>query len=173
MFMPKYLDEQMQQAADGESDIEGADAFGQAKMARMAKVVLAKYGKVTEKDIAKRRITDKMEAEQSVRDSLAHWIDFFTKNQKYEAVGNVVFDNHKPDPPELCEAAMKKRPLKGGILEDVMKRGGAMGGNNDGEKKPPVAPGAMPQFVKDAMTKREVATEDHDNEEDDLVKDEL
>lgn len=174
--MPKYLDEQMQQAADGESDIEDAAAFGQAEMARMAKVVLGKYGKVSEQMLKQRHIADRKNAQQSVRDSLAHWFKFFATNDKYKVVGSIILDNDKPEPPEICESAMKKRPLKGGILDDVMKRVGAMGGIFDGEKKAPVAPDAMPDFVKEALKKRAgtpEATQDQEDEADELVKDEL
>ena len=173
MFMPKYLDEQMQQAVDGESDIEGAAAFGQAEMARMAKAVLGKYGKVTEQQLKERRITDKIEAREGVQNSLIHWISFFAKNDKYDVVGSVIFDDDKPEPPELCEAAMRKRPLKGGILDDIMKKGGGMGGVYGGEKKPPVAPDAMPDFVRDALEKRTGHSENPRDEDEDLVKDEL
>lgn len=128
MYMPKYLDEQMQQAADGESDIEGAAAFGEAELARMAKVMMGKFGQVSEQEAARRRVADRERAEQSVKERLAHWVAFFAGNSKYRAVGHVILDSDKPAPPELCEEALKTRPVKGGMLDDVMKKGGAMGG---------------------------------------------
>lgn len=124
MFMPKYLDEQMQQAADGEADIEGAAEFGHEELARMAKLMLGKFGKVSGEEMLKRRIADREEAEQRVRNQLAHWVQFFAANNKYPAVGEVVFDREKPAPPELCEEALKKRPQKGGRLDDILSKGG-------------------------------------------------
>ena len=47
MFMPKYLDEQMQKAADGETEIEGSEALGGAELTKMAKQVVSKYGRLS------------------------------------------------------------------------------------------------------------------------------
>jgi len=150
MFMPKYLDEQMQQAADGESDIEGAEAFGQAGLAEMAKQVVSKFGRVSKATIKERRVADREEAAQSVHAALEHWIKFFSNNSKYKVVGTVVHDSGKPEPPALCEAAFKKRPTKGGKLEGIMQ-GAAMPGMAGGGDKAKGAAGAMPDFVKNGQ----------------------
>ncbi|KAK4565994.1 hypothetical protein LTR86_003843, partial [Recurvomyces mirabilis] len=172
MFMPKYLDEQMQQAADGESDIEGADAFGGADLLKMAKQVVSKYGRVSKKAIDARRVTDREEAEQSAQAALAHWIKFFSDNSKYNVVGNVILDDSKPEPPVLCEAALRKRPVRGGKLDALMQAGMGMGGGGAGGGKKPAA--GMPDFVKNAGQKAaNVLGGNKDSEQDDVGRDEL
>jgi hypothetical protein len=142
----------------------------------MAKVVVGKYGAVTDEMKAKRRKGDIVGARQSVHDALAHWVSFFANNKKYETVGTVVLDENKSAPPALCEAALKKRPLKGGILDDIMRKGGALGSAFGGEKKPSAEAGSMPDFVKDAIRMKAAegaGAADGANEAEDLVKDEL
>lgn len=176
MFMPRYLDEQMQHAADGESAVEDAAPFGQAELARMAKRVLKKYGKVSDEIAAERRRADSKAAEQSIRDSLSRWINFFTNSDKYEVIGTVIYDKDKPEPPALCEAALKKRPLKGGLLDDLMKRGKAVKGNDVGNRKSRGSPSVMPQTGEKASENSEGAsegTQDQVDDDEDLVKDEL
>lgn len=140
MFMPKYMDEQMQQAAGGKADFDGAAEYGQEELARMAKVMMGKFGQASEEEMAKRRADDLVEAQQRVHDQLAQWVKFFAGNEKYEVVGRVIRDKEKPKPPALCEEALKKRPLKGGLLDDVMKNGkfGGMplGGKGSPKGKP-------------------------------------
>lgn len=182
MFMPRYLDEQVQATADGTADIEGSETFPEGEMARMAKVVLEKFGKLSKKDIEKRRVDDKKEAKASVEQSIKYWFDFFKGNEKYSIVGTVVYDEKKAKAPELCEEALQKRPLRGGLLDDIMKAGASVGGNFGGERQEPVAPENMPDFVKDAMKKnREASGQEpvyHDEEDDgellnQMIRDEL
>ena len=160
--MPTYLDEQMKKAADGESEIEGAAAFGAEKMAGMAKTVMEKFGvQLTTEEIERRRKVDEIEAEQSMHTGLAHWYSFFAKNDKYKIVGSVVLDQDKPEPPKLCEAALRKRPMKGGFLEAVLNmNGAAMGKPVDEEGAAPT-----PDFVKAAMHNMRIDRQDQGVEE--------
>lgn len=173
MFMPKYLDESMERTAAGESDIEGAVEYGGEELAKMAQTILKKMGKVSEKEMAKRRKSDKKEAAEAVQTQLQHWFNFFNNNDKYTAVGKVIHDEKKPEPPALCEAALKKRPHKGGKLDDLVKRAGQAGGIFDGGKMPP--PEKMPDFVQDAMHKKRGVhkTVSVDDDDENLVKEEL
>ncbi|KAK5110544.1 hypothetical protein LTR62_005736 [Meristemomyces frigidus] len=156
MFMPKYLDEQMQEAADGTSSIEGADALGggAAGLAKMAQQVVSKFGRLSEEALQARRVSDGEEAEASMHAALAHWFDFFNNNGKYSVVGTLVLDEGKPAPPEICEAAMKKRPVRGGLLEGVMNAGAmpGMAGGGAAEAK-------KPDFVKAAKAAGEKVKE--------------
>ncbi|KAF2485950.1 hypothetical protein BDY17DRAFT_290591 [Neohortaea acidophila] len=156
MYMPKYLDEQMEQAATGEADIEGGAEYGMAELAGMAQAVMQKLGKISDKEIARRRKEDIVEAKQAVQERLDHWTAFFAKNDKYKTVGRVVLDTDKPEPPKICAAALKKRPLKGGKLDKIMKaKGGAAGlmGGKGGAKAGAEGGDAanMPDFVKDKL----------------------
>ena len=123
----------------------------------------------------KRRKEDEPEAKKSARDALEHWKGFFGKNDKYKVVGTVIHDSDKPDPPAPCEAAMKKRPIKGGVMADLLKRSGAVDGKIAGgaAKKP----AAMPDFVKNAAKKKNAAAEaklgQPDDDDEDLIRDEL
>lgn len=175
MFIPKYLDESVEQTADGKADIEGAEAYGMDEMARMAKVLIEKLGKVSPKEIKKRRKRDAEEAKQSVEDKLTHWINFFGNNQKYSVVGKVIHDKDKPAAPPICEAAMKKRPMKGGKLDDIMARAGKAG-IFSGEKQAPAE--EMPEFVNEYLHSKAggaAKTMGHasNDDDEDLVRDEL
>ncbi|KAF2083711.1 cytochrome b5, partial [Saccharata proteae CBS 121410] len=84
MFMPKYMDETLEEAAAGKS----AD---------------------------RRRVRDEEEAQKGVEKALKHWVDFFGGSGKYELVGKVerdqkAWEQAAPDPPKLCEKALKKKP---------------------------------------------------------------
>ena len=175
MFTPKYLDEQVERTAQGDSDIEGSEAYGMDEMARMANVLMEKLGKVGPKEIQKRRKRDAEEAKKGVEDKLTHWINFFKNNQKYSVVGKVVHDKDKPAAPTICEAAMKKRPMKGGKLDEIMKRAGKAG-IFEGEKQAPAE--SMPDFVNEYLHKKgggaaKTAGHPSNDDEEDLVKDEL
>lgn len=176
MFLPRYLDEQVERTAEGNSDIEGAEAYGMEDMERMAKVLIDRLGKIGPKEIAKRRKQDAEEAEQAVQTKLTHWKKFFSNNDKYKVVGEVIHDEDKPAAPTICEAAMKKRPMKGGKLDDIMKRAGK-GGIFGGEKQAPAE--SKPEFVSEYMHKKAggaAKTAGHasnDDDEEDLVRDEL
>lgn len=180
MFMPKYLDESIQMAADGESDIPGAAAFGKEEMARMAKIVMKKFGekKVTKEIVERRRKEDAPGAKKSARDALEHWKAFFAGNDKYKVVGSVIHDTDKPDPPAPCEAAMQKRPIKGGAMAEFLKPGGAGDGVLPGGQK---RTGVMPDYVKEVIKNRKGGDEAEgvrrdevkDEDDEDLVRDEL
>ena len=175
MFMPKYLDEQVERTAEGDSDIEGSEAYGMDEMARMANVLMEKLGKVGPKEIQKRRKLDAEGAKKGIEEKLNHWFNFFKNNQKYSVVGKVIHDKNKPAAPAICEAAMKKRPMKGGKLDEIMQRAGKAG-IFEGEKQAPAE--SMPDFVNEHLHKKaggaaKTAGHPSNDEEEDLVKDEL
>lgn len=122
MFLPKYLDEELEKAAEGEgmADLDIGMVSSEHVM-KLAKEAARKLGKVSEAEKAKRRVEDEVEAKQKVHDTLAHWIRFFENNAKYSTVGSVIYDHENSKaPPEICEAALKKRPVKGGKLDSLM-----------------------------------------------------
>ena len=129
MFMPKYLDEEMQRAAEGgaseEDNSSGAMPLEQLK--GQASQLMKKIGKVGKKERERRRAVDRPVAEKQVEEKLAHWISFFEDNAKYKVVGRIsrseLSDDAAPPPP-LCEAALKKKPIKGGKLDYIMSAGG-------------------------------------------------
>lgn len=156
MFMPRYLDEFMKDVADGTSgeSFEGLGDLGVGKeqLESMAKLTVDKFGGVGKKEKARRREEDGPEAEKKVEDALKHWVDFF--EGKYAVVGTVEYDESTPGPPALCEAAMKKRPVKGGKLESFLGQmkgmmGQATGGDDAGAR--------MPDFVKERLKQKEAA----------------
>ncbi|KAF2764442.1 hypothetical protein EJ03DRAFT_378608 [Teratosphaeria nubilosa] len=168
IFMPKYLDEQMAAAADGEADsaIEGAAAFGNKELARMARPIIEKIGRPSKKEIEKRRKSDKKEALEGAKKSLKHWIDFFQNNEKYAVVGEVVLDKeNKPEPPKVCEAALNKRPMKGGRLQKMLDSTGGLG-MYGGDANKNAREGKMPNFVQDMLKdkKEEKANEEGKDE---------
>ncbi|EME40024.1 hypothetical protein DOTSEDRAFT_74781 [Dothistroma septosporum NZE10] len=184
MFMNKYLDEQLQSAAEGDvSGLGDIGAMPNEMIGDMAKKAMERFGKVTEKDKEKRRTQDKIEAEAKVQETLAHWVKFFSGNAKYKVVGSVILED-KPEPPAPCEAAMKKRPLKGGKLESLMGAMGPMvggGGAGAGAGKDNNA-GEMPAAVKEQIAKAKKAKEEAaaaekadkaDEDDEDLVHEEL
>lgn len=154
MFMPKYLDEVMDDLASGK-DVEGMDDLGgmglaKEQVAQMAKMSVDKTGGVSKKMRAKRREEDLVEAKGKVDEALKHWIGFF--EGKYAVVGTVEYDDKDtPEPPKICEKAMKKRPIKGGKLDSVMQgMAGMMGGAGaDGKGTE-----GMPDFVKDKLKQK-------------------
>jgi predicted heme/steroid binding protein len=130
MFMPKWMDEEIQDAADGKSS---ADSTLSPELVAQAAKALKKIGKVSEKEKRRRRVEDREEVGREIEKAMKHWVDFFRNNPKYKEVGRVV--GRKPLPedrkvPGLCEEALKKRPVKGGNFEKVM--GAAMGMGMDG-----------------------------------------
>lgn len=162
MFMNKFLDEQLQSAAEGDlGELGEVGAMPLEMLGDMAKKAMERFGKVSESEKKKRRKQDKIEADAKVQETLAHWVKFFAGNPKYKVVGTVILED-KPEPPKPCEAAMKKRPMKGGKLESMM---GAMGpmmgadGKAAGKAKDNKA-GEMPAAVKEQIAKAEKAKEE-------------
>ena len=155
MFMPRYLDEELEKfKSGGDFDLDLGGMIPREQIVAMADAALKRLGTVTDSQKAARRKEDEAEAKQKVHDTLAHWVAFFANNAKYEAVGAVVYDEDgTPAPPALCESAMKKRQIKGGLLDSLMDVS-AMGRKND----PAAADKEMPDFVKarlDEQQKRE------------------
>jgi predicted heme/steroid binding protein len=147
MFMPKWMDEEIQDAADGKSS---PDSAVPPELVAQAEKVLKKIGKVSREEKKRRRVEDGEEVKREIEKAMKHWVDFFRNNPKYGEVGRVL--GRKPLPedrkdPGLCEEALKKRPVKGGNFEKVMGAatgmgmGGAAGGGEDVLKK-------APDFVK-------------------------
>ena len=125
MFMPKYLDEELEKASQGDP-AAGLDLgpMSNEQVIKLATEATAKFGKVSDKEKAKRLQGDAVEARQRVHDTLAHWVKFFENNSKYSVAGYVVYDkDNSENPPKLCEAALKKRPLKGGKLDSLLNVG--------------------------------------------------
>lgn len=154
MFTPKWLDEMIQDAAAGEydGDMAGIGAMPQEMLSNMAKKSIEKFGSVTDNEKKKRRKEDKAEALKKADETLAHWVSFFANNAKYKAVGKVIRDETRPTPPKPCEAAMKKRPMKGGRLESLMAAmGPMMGGAGAGAAEAGGAKGGMPAAVKEKL----------------------
>ncbi|KAI5361390.1 Putative cytochrome b5-like heme/steroid binding domain-containing protein [Septoria linicola] len=165
MFMPKYLDEMLQDVGDGnfEGDLGAMGSMPQEMLSTMAAKAIDRFGKVGPKAKAKRRITDKEEADAKVQETLTHWVNFFAQNAKYKTVGHVILDETLPAPPKPCSAAMQKRPLKGGKLESLMGSvGGMFGGSGpaaggaglgNAMKGAGAQAGEMPAAVKEQVEK--------------------
>ncbi|KAF2170576.1 hypothetical protein M409DRAFT_64262 [Zasmidium cellare ATCC 36951] len=184
MFLPKWMDESLETIAAGQ-EAEDLDLGGMPldMLAGMAKKSVERFGSVTDKEKAKRRVSDKEEAEAKVQETLAHWVGFFSGNAKYTVAGSVVRDESRPSPPKPCKAAMEKRPIKGGKLEGVMQ--GAMGnlmGGKGGAGAGTGGKGEMPAFVKEKLAKEKEKKEkgeevvvpvEEEEDEEDLVHDEL
>lgn len=156
MFMPKYLDELIS-SYTGENAGTELDEFvgvmGKEAVLGMAEKAAERFGKITEADKKKRRDEDLPEAQQKVKDGLAHWYNFFSGNPKYTIVGKVIRDEKgTPAPPSICEAAMKKRPVKGGKMEGLMNLG--MGGAKDTAGKPG-KPSGQKKAKKDKKDKKD------------------
>ncbi|EME77789.1 uncharacterized protein MYCFIDRAFT_212558 [Pseudocercospora fijiensis CIRAD86] len=188
MFMPKWMDEMLQGAASGdyEGDLAALEAMPKEMIANMAAKAIERFGEVTEEEKLKRRVQDEKEALEKVEETLAHWVKFFRGNAKYQEVGNVVRDETRPAPPKPCEAAMKKRPMKGGKLESIMAGlGPMMGGQPAPGGKGGAAAGGMPTAVKDKLEAakkkaeqakekaKETVEELFSDDEEDLVHEEL
>ncbi|EKG13684.1 hypothetical protein MPH_09150 [Macrophomina phaseolina MS6] len=171
MFQPLWLDEALQDAADGAPVSGDAAALFPAasvpagttlpeKLREQARAALARMpgGRVTEQERAERRVEDEREARAAVDKALGKWVGFFAASgAKYPVVGRMVFDRVEVDeePPALCEKARKKRPIKGGRLESVMGMmskmmggGAAPGAGGDGKAQ-------MPDYVKQMLQQRE------------------
>lgn len=154
MFMPQYLDELMDDLASGKevAGMQDMDelGLGREQMVQVAKMSIDKTGGVSKKKRAKRREEDLPEAREKVEAVLKHWKSFF--ESKYPVVGTVEHDEEgTPAPPPLCEKAMKKRSVKGGKLEGLMK---GMGGMTEDAKAE-----GMPDLVKERLEQKELASE--------------
>jgi predicted heme/steroid binding protein len=136
MFLPKWMDEEMEDAAMGKSTEDLPDAIKD-----QAAVLLKKVGKVSQAEKKQRREEDAEEVKVGIEQAMGHWVDFFRNNPKYEEVGVVVgrkpLDEGREDI-GLCEEALKKRPVKGGKFGKVMEQamGMGMGGNGQGPSAP-------------------------------------
>ncbi|KAK5131529.1 hypothetical protein LTR08_000856 [Meristemomyces frigidus] len=131
MFMPKYMDAEFADAADGKGEA------GEALRAQ-AKQVIERFGRVTKKERRRRKEEETPEALEKVDAALAHWVKFFSGSGKYAQVGKVVRDEGwektAPEPPALCEAAKKRRPIRGGgKLDSIMNANMKMGGDQGEE----------------------------------------
>ena len=159
MFMPRYLDEELEKVSKGgapDLNLGGLmDMLPREQIAGIAENAVKRLGTVSAEQKAARRKHDRLEAEQKVHDALAHWAGFFANNPKYEAIGQVVLD-HKatPKPPKLCQTALEKRPLKGGMLDAMMDLA-SMGRRSDGK-----AERDMPDIFKQIYGEQQLAKKD-------------
>jgi hypothetical protein len=87
MFMPKWMDEEIQDAADGKSS---ADLSLPPELVAQAAKALKKIGKVSKKEKKRRRMEDRKEVEREIEKAMKHWVDFFRNNPKYKEVARVV-----------------------------------------------------------------------------------
>jgi len=155
MFYPKYLDEQLEDVAQGKWD--PSFSMKELPMPKEAMLMLAKksmerYGSVTDGEKAARRAEDKAEAEKQVQAVIEKWTQFFRGNAKYKAVGEVIFDEDKPAPPKHCVKAMEKQPVKGGKLDGLMAGLNKVGRyeTKEGEEEESF-PAGMPEHVKEQI----------------------
>ena len=133
MFMPKWMDEEMEDAAAGES----AELIPDAVKAQ-ASALVAKFGKVSKKERRERREEDAEQVRVKIEEALSHWVNFFRNNPKYKEVGEVVGRKPLPEDREeigLCADALKKRPVKGGKFEKLLGQAMGMGMNGQGDDK--------------------------------------
>ncbi|KAG0649302.1 Membrane steroid-binding 2 [Hyphodiscus hymeniophilus] len=111
MFVPKWMDEEIESAADGRS----TEALPEG-LKEQAATLMQKIGKVTEAEKKRRREEDAEEVKEKIEEAMAHWINFFKNSPKYNEVGVIVgrkpLDEDRADI-GLCEDALKKRPVKG------------------------------------------------------------
>lgn len=149
MFLPVWMDERMEEAAAGRSDDKAMNALGD-----QAKAMIDKFGKVSKKEKSRRREEDAEEAKKGIEQAMGHWMNFFKGNPKYREVGVVVGREDLPEDREdvgLCEEALKKRPIKGGKLEGLMKQNANLAGQGKAGKKADPGPkikGGKPEWVK-------------------------
>ncbi|KAL1620538.1 hypothetical protein SLS56_009611 [Neofusicoccum ribis] len=181
MFAPLWLDEALQDAADGAPVAADAAALFPAAnvppgttlpehLREQARKALARMpgGRVGEEERAERREADEREAREAVERALGKWVQFFGASGKYPVVGRMASEGgeeeEKGEPPALCEKARKKRPIKGGRLEPMMgmmqkMMGGAGAGAGAGAAGAGAgqkgSPGQMPDFVKQMLEQRE------------------
>ncbi|WPG98985.1 Hypothetical protein R9X50_00178700 [Acrodontium crateriforme] len=117
MYMPRYMDEELQKYADtGEVDEYAKERQGLDAVLPQAENILKIIGRVTQEEIDRRRAEDLIEAKAAVRARLEHWIGFFSGSEKYKIAGKVRLDPPKFSPVP-CEAALMKRPMKPGKIE--------------------------------------------------------
>jgi predicted heme/steroid binding protein len=159
MFMPRYLDEELEKASKGgalDLNLGGLmSMFPREQIAGMAEKAVKRLGTVSAEQKAARRKKDRLEVKQKVHDALAHWVGFFANNAEYEAVGKVVLDhNATSEPPKLCQTALEKRPLNGGLL-DAMMDVARMGRRSDGK-----AERDLPDFIKQMYGEQQPAKKD-------------
>nr|POE85586.1 membrane steroid-binding protein 1 [Quercus suber] len=152
MFEPRYMDEDIQRAANEDFEMPGLEMIPMD----MRQKLFDRVGRVTLKERTRRRESDAIESAQAAHDALAHWVQFFAANPKYSAVGKVDTTGRVTvTPPAICEAAMKKRPIKGGKLDKMMNMPGSLGGVG---KKPGAAVGdimgGMPESVKQKIAEQ-------------------
>ncbi|KAK7724922.1 hypothetical protein SLS57_004193 [Botryosphaeria dothidea] len=176
MFAPLWLDEALQDAADGAPVAGDAAALFPAanvpagtvlpeKLRRQARQAMERMpgGRVSEAEKAERRERDAVEAKELLEQALGKWVGFFGGNAaKYPVVGRVVFEeaDEPAELPVLCEKARKKRPIKGGRLESVMgmmskMMGGGAAGAGAGAGAGGDGKAQMPDYVKQMLEKRE------------------
>ncbi|CZT15270.1 uncharacterized protein RCC_01134 [Ramularia collo-cygni] len=159
MFKPKWLDEQLENVGRGiyEDGLEDIGGMPEGMVTEMAKKAMERFGTVTDKEKAKRRKQDKEVALAKTKETLDHWVKFFSDNPKYKQVGEVIRDDSRPAPPKPCAAAMKKRPMNGGKLDAMTGNiggnmfgagGAAAGGPVGGPPSDAKAKGEMPESVK-------------------------
>lgn len=192
MFKPKWLDEQLENVGRGiyEDGLDDIGGLPEGMVTEMAKKAMDRFGSVTDKEKAKRRKEDKEVSLAKTKETLDHWVKFFSDNPKYKQVGEVIRDESRPAPPKPCAEAMKKRPMNGGKLEAMTGNIGTMfgGGGGGGAGAPmggaggppsdPKAKGEMPESVKKmladkakaAKEKVEDAAEDVKESEPEVVK---
>nr|POF16504.1 membrane steroid-binding protein 1 [Quercus suber] len=157
MFEPRYMDEDIQRAADEDFEVPGLEMIP----ADMRQKLFDRVGRVTLKERARRRESDAAESAEAAHNALAHWVQFFAGNPKYVAVGKVdTTARVTVTPPAICEAAMKKRPIKGGKLDKMLNMPVSLGGAG---KKPGEAlggmaggmAGGMPESVKQKIAEQQ------------------
>lgn len=186
MFKPKWLDEQLENIGRGVYE-DGLDEIGgmpQGMVSEMAKKAMDRFGSVTDGEKAKRRKEDQEVALAKTKETLEHWVKFFSGNAKYKQVGEVIRDESRPAPPKPCAEAMKKRPMNSGKLEaltgtgnigNMFGGGGAAGagaGAGAGDGKP--KGGDMPDSVKEMLAERAKKAQEAEKGEDaDAAHDEL
>lgn len=122
MFMPRYLDEELEKVSGGgKLDMDLGGVIPSEQIALLASAAVERLGRIPDTDKAKRRKEDVEEAKLVAHEKLARWVSFFANNPKYPAVGHVVHNSEDtPMPPVLCDKAMQKRPIKGGRLDALM-----------------------------------------------------
>lgn len=155
MFAPRYMDEDIERAASEDFDLPGLDMIP----LDMKQKLFDRVGRVTKKERARRREEDVVEAAEAADKALAHWVQFFAGNSKYSAVGKVDTSGRvKVAPPEICEAAMKKRPIKGGKLDKMLNMPGSLAGVGNQAAAGAADPmGAMPESVKQKIAEKKAA----------------
>lgn len=163
MFKPKWLDEQLENVGRGvyEDGLDDIGGLPEGMVTEMAKKAMERFGTVTDKEKAKRRKEDKEVALAKTKETLEHWVKFFSDNPKYKQVGEVIRDESRPAPPKPCAEAMKKRPMNGGKLEAMTGNIGNMFGA--GGAAPPAggkSKGEMPESVKKMLADKAKAAKE-------------